>query len=220
MKICFLNSGGGGNLKFLYECLSEGLIKNVELSVIADRECDAIKFAQKNGLTNTLLNYSRLHPENLRKVLNSYEPDIVVTNWHKIIDADTVKIYQSKMINLHYSLLPAFGSLIGIEPIKQAYERGCKFIGPTCHYVDDGVDTGKIISQAIFSTDIPYQDAIKKMFKMGCITLLNGIIQVSNTDVISEDIEKYNQNFFGYCPILKFNPEIFNNKFWAKIANL
>ena len=220
IKICFLISGGGGNLKFLHESLSQGLIKNVELSAVADRCCDAINFSQKNGLNSTLIEYSRTNPERLREMLDLINPDIVVTNWHKIIDADTVKVFESKMINLHYSLLPAFGSLIGVEPIKKAYEKGCKFIGPTCHYVDEGVDTGKIIAQAVFKTDIAYQEAIRTMFRFGCITLLNGITQISNEDIVGEKIKANHQRYDSFNPVLKFNPASFDEDFWDKIASI
>ncbi|WP_217522776.1 phosphoribosylglycinamide formyltransferase [Vibrio metschnikovii] len=220
MKICFLVSGGGGNLKFLHQALSQGIISNLELSVVADRDCDAIRFSQKNGLHSNLIEYSRSNPGMLRDVLDSIGPDIIVTNWHKIIDADTVDSYSNKMINLHYSLLPAFGSLIGVEPIKKAYEKGCKFIGPTCHFVDEGVDTGDIIAQAIFMTNIPYEDAITKMFRMGCLTLLNGIVQVANENILNQGLILNIPTDSFYCPDLNFNPTNFNEIFWNKLASL
>lgn len=220
MKILFLVSSGGGNLKFLHECLLQGLIKNVELSVVADRDCDAIRFAKKNGLAIYQIEYSKSHTQSLRKVLDSINPDVVVTTWHKIIDVDTVKAFESKMINLHYSLLPAFASLIGEEPIKEAYKKGCKFIGPSCHYVDEGVDTGKIIAQAIFKTDIAYQKAVSIMFRTGCITLLNGIIQITNEDILGETIKNSNKNEDSYDPSLNFNLANFDEGFWYKLAQL
>ena len=220
MKISFLVSGGGGNLKFLHESLLQGLIKNIELSVVSDRECDALRFAQKNSIDAHQIEYSRSNPEILREVLDSINPDIIISNWHKIIDVDTVKAFESKLINLHYSLLPAFGSLIGVEPIKQSYKRGCRFIGPTCHYVDEGVDTGKIIAQAIFKTDIAYQEAVSTMFQIGCITLLNGITQIVNEDILSETIKASDPNDNGHAPALKFNLASFDAGFWNKLKSL
>ena len=70
MKISFLVSGGGGNLKFLHESLLQGLIKNVELSVVADRECDALRFARENSIDAYHIEYSRSNPESLRKALD------------------------------------------------------------------------------------------------------------------------------------------------------
>ena len=54
--------------------------------------------------------------------------------------------YQGKMINIHHSFLPAF---IGANPYRQAYERGVKLIGATCHYVTSQLDAGPIIEQQV-----------------------------------------------------------------------
>ncbi|WP_159066144.1 formyltransferase family protein [Vibrio harveyi] len=49
-----------------------------------------------------------------------------------------VLYYFGRIVNIHYSLLPSFGGLIGVKPIEKALELGCKYIGPTCHIVDEG----------------------------------------------------------------------------------
>ena len=218
MRICFLVSGSGGNLKFLSECISQGFIKNIELSVIADRKCGALNFAKIKNIQSFLIKYSRSDPAKLRDTLRSVGPDLIITNWHKIIDEETVNIYRSKLINLHYSLLPAFGGLIGVDPIKKAYENGCKFIGPTCHYVDEGVDTGNIIAQAIFTTEIAYEDAVQTMFQTGCLTLLNAITILAREKIMNK-IECTHLNS-QHSPMLKFNPSYCNEDFWKQIASL
>ena len=108
MKICFLASGNGGNLKFLYLVQRLGLIKNIELSVVADRECGSIDFANIRNIYSKVIKYKRDDNKELLFELENINPDIIVTNWHKIIDVEIVNKYQGKMINLHYSLLPAF----------------------------------------------------------------------------------------------------------------
>ena len=54
--------------------------------------------------------------------------------------------FSGKIINIHHSFLPAF---IGANPYRQAYERGVKFIGATCHYVTADLDAGPIIEQEV-----------------------------------------------------------------------
>ena len=54
--------------------------------------------------------------------------------------------YSGKVINIHHSFLPAF---IGANPYLQAYERGVKLIGATCHYVTSDLDAGPIITQEV-----------------------------------------------------------------------
>jgi len=54
--------------------------------------------------------------------------------------------FAGRMINIHHSFLPAF---IGANPYRQAYERGVKLIGATCHYVTADLDAGPIIEQEV-----------------------------------------------------------------------
>lgn len=56
--------------------------------------------------------------------------------------------HSGKIINIHHSFLPAF---IGANPYRQAYERGVKLIGATCHYVTSELDAGPIIEQEVKS---------------------------------------------------------------------
>ena len=55
--------------------------------------------------------------------------------------------YEGYIINIHPALLPAFKGAHGIE---DAYNYGVKVFGVTVHYVDSGVDSGKIIAQRAF----------------------------------------------------------------------
>lgn len=54
--------------------------------------------------------------------------------------------FAGKVINIHHSFLPAF---IGANPYRQAYDRGVKIIGATCHYVTSDLDAGPIIEQEV-----------------------------------------------------------------------
>jgi len=214
-SIVFLVSGGGGNLKFLYLALKNNFISGCRLSVIADRECGALDFARKHNIENHLIIYKRSEPEAFKEILQRIKPDIIVTNWHKIIDGNTVGQYIGKFINLHYSLLPAFGGLIGVEPIKRAYEQGCKFIGPTCHLVDEGVDTGKILAQAVFTTERPFEEAVNLMFRDGCLVLLNGIQQVLGQSLLTKHSSS---SCTTLSPALDFYDALFNEIFWKELA--
>jgi len=132
----------------------------------------------------------------------------------RIIDEDTISRHFGKFINLHYSLLPAFSGLIGIKTIKNAYEQGCKFIEPTCHLVDKGVDTGKILSQAVFTAERTFEDAVNLMFKKGCLVLLSGIQLTLEQDLV--EIAS-NTSDAAYSPALNFDESLFDEKFWTEI---
>lgn len=214
-KICFLTSANGGNLKFFHAAVAQNLIPPIQFSVIADRECGSIEFSRRKELENYTITYSKSNNFKLKTLLEQIKPDLIITNWHKVIDRDVVQKYTGRMINLHYSLLPAFAGLIGIEPIRLAYAKGCKYIGPTCHYVDENIDSGKIISQAIFATDIPIDCAIELMFRKGCLVLLNSVYELlppsptTNWQILDDP---------GFSPPLRFNSRLFSEEFWQCLA--
>jgi len=57
-----------------------------------------------------------------------------------------VAAFPQKILNIHPSLLPSFP---GLESQKQALEHGVKFAGCTVHFVDENLDAGPIILQAV-----------------------------------------------------------------------
>jgi phosphoribosylglycinamide formyltransferase-1 len=218
MKICFLASGNGGHFKFLYLLSKLNIINNVQFYVIADRKCGSIKFAKNNKVYNKIINYSRKNNIELLNELEKINPDVVITNWHKIIDEQIIKLYSGKIINLHYSLLPAFGGLIGIKPIQKAFEQNCQYIGATCHYVDEGVDTGKIISQYILKKDdIKIIEAIQKIFEGANLILLNTLIKEFK---IGLNTERIKNNKYEYAPSLEFDDSLFDDNFWNRLKQL
>lgn len=214
MRIVFLVSGNGGNLKFIFMSLSVQEILGVDIYVIADRECGAIEFARRNSIPAVVIRYNKSYNSELLNNLAQIKPDIVVTNWHKIIDEDTVGLFRGKLINLHYSLLPAFGGLIGVEPIRRAYDQGCKFVGATCHYVDQGVDTGAIIAQAIVKADVEMKCAIEQVFRKGCLILLNTVIKLFPHHFVDGQINVKED----FAPDLMFDDAAFNELFWEKLS--
>ncbi len=71
---------------------------------------------------------------------------IVLARFMQILPDDFCRAYEGRIINIHHSFLPAF---IGANPYRQAYERGVKLIGATCHYVTANLDAGPIIEQEV-----------------------------------------------------------------------
>jgi len=85
--------------------------------------------------------------EKIREILVAQEVELVVlARFMQILPDDFCKAFAGRIINIHHSFLPAF---IGANPYKQAYERGVKLIGATCHYVTTDLDAGPIIEQEV-----------------------------------------------------------------------
>ncbi len=210
ISILFLASGGGGNMKFLHHAIRQGIIKQCRIGVVADRDCPSLSYAIDNNIENWHIQYSTNESQELINAIEAFAPDIIITNWHKILGEDIVTKYQGKLINLHYSLLPAFGGTIGITPIKNAISRGCKYIGPTCHLVEAEVDTGYIISQYAFETPSTLDESIRIMFEYGCIVLLEGISKLLNIELLAHTYRNNIENKKG----------IFDINFWMELSEL
>ena len=62
----------------------------------------------------------------------------------KLVGPTLLAAYEGRIINIHPAYLPEFPGAHGIE---DAWQAGVSESGVTIHWVDSGVDTGKIIQQ-------------------------------------------------------------------------
>jgi formyltetrahydrofolate deformylase len=76
---------------------------------------------------------------------------MVLARYMQVLSSDLCAKYPGRIINIHHSFLPSF---VGAKPYHQAYERGVKLIGATCHYVTEELDQGPIIEQDVIRKDI------------------------------------------------------------------
>lgn len=75
---------------------------------------------------------------------------LVLARYMQILSSELCRALAGKAINIHHSFLPGFK---GARPYHQAYARGVKLIGATAHYVNDDLDEGPIIEQAVERVD-------------------------------------------------------------------
>lgn len=118
-------------------------------SIIGNREtCRSI--AEKAGIPFHFINM-KLDKEagfrEIEKILEDESVELaVLARFMQIMPKWMCEKFAGRMINIHHSFLPAF---IGANPYRQAYERGVKLIGATCHYVTSELDAGPIIDQEV-----------------------------------------------------------------------
>lgn len=75
---------------------------------------------------------------------------LVLARYMQILTAAACRELKDRAINIHHSFLPGFK---GAKPYHQAYQRGVKLIGATAHYVNEDLDEGPIIEQAVERVD-------------------------------------------------------------------
>ena len=71
---------------------------------------------------------------------------ICLAGFMRIISPQFIRKYKNRIMNIHPALLPSFP---GLHAQLQAVKYGAKYSGCTVHFVDDGVDTGPVIIQAV-----------------------------------------------------------------------
>lgn len=87
---------------------------------------------------------------------------VVLARYMQILPDVFCKAYPNRILNIHHGLLPAF---VGARPYHQAFERGVKQIGATCHYITPELDAGPIIEQDVIRVD--HSEAVEDLIRLG-----------------------------------------------------
>ncbi len=89
--------------------------------------------------------------ERIASLFEQHQGDtLVLARFMQILPPDFCDRYPGRVINIHHSFLPSF---VGAKPYHQAYQRGVKLIGATCHFVTSELDAGPIIEQDTVRVD-------------------------------------------------------------------
>lgn len=155
MRVAVFVSGSGSNL----QAIIDAGIPSIEIALVFSNNPDAyaLKRAENHGIPTLVVNHRdfKSREEFEGEILKHLEPLgielIVLAGFMRILSPVLVRAYANRMINLHPALLPSFP---GIHAARQAIEAGVKFTGCTVHFVDEGVDSGPIILQAV----VPVED--------------------------------------------------------------
>lgn len=155
--IVCLVSGGGTNLAAIIKAIEGGSIKNVRIKSVISNNADAyaLERAKNAGIESKCIspkNFKNRDDFNkaLLDELKSLNPDLIVLAGFLVnISKDIVDAFENKIINIHPSLIPSFcgKGYYGLKVHEAALKRGVKVTGATVHFVDAGIDTGKIIIQ-------------------------------------------------------------------------
>ena len=168
LKIAVCVSGGGTNLQAIMDAIDNGTITNAEISVVIsnNRNAYALERAKNKNIPAICISpkdyVDRVaFNEDFLKQLDSYQVDLVVlAGFLVVIPQEMIAKYRNRIINIHPSLIPSFcgTGYYGLKVHEGVLSRGVKVTGATCHFVDEGTDTGPIILQKaveVKDTDTP-----------------------------------------------------------------
>ena len=143
MRIVILASGSGS----LAQAIFDADLALEILQVISDKPSQVLARAELAGIPTTYLPVEGdrdTWDAQLFTLVESLNPDLVVSvGFMRILSAKFVNRFPT--INTHPALLPNFP---GAHAVRDAIAAGVKTTGATVHWVDEGVDTGKVITSA------------------------------------------------------------------------
>lgn len=170
IKIAVFASGSGSNFAALVEAVQNDVIKNAEITLlITDKEnVYALERAKNYGIkAKTFVPKNFKSKEDYeQEILQVLEEEniafVVLAGYMRLIGKTLLNSYEGRMINIHPSLLPAFK---GKDAIQMALDYGVKYTGVSIHWVDSGMDSGKIIAQEVvrIEEDETYETLAKKI---------------------------------------------------------
>ncbi|KAL9248051.1 hypothetical protein vseg_021414 [Gypsophila vaccaria] len=157
-KLAVFVSGGGSNFKAIHEATRNGsVLGDVVVLVTSKTGCGGAVYARENGIPviqfpKTKDTTEGMSVDDLVSALRKYEVDFVLlAGYLKLIPVELVRNFPKRILNIHPSLLPAFGGkgYYGLKVHKAVIASGARYSGPTIHYVDEEYDTGRILAQRV-----------------------------------------------------------------------
>lgn len=200
LKLAVLVSGGGTNLQAIIDAINAGTITNATIDVVISNNANAyaLERAKNHGIEGLCISpksYENREQFNdaLTQTIISRGIDLVVlAGYLVIIPPQLIAAYKNRIINIHPSLIPSFcgTGFYGLKVHEEALKRGVKVTGATCHFVDEGTDTGPIILQKaveIQPDDTPKSLQQRVMEQAEWIIMPRAIDLIANDKIRVED---------------------------------
>ncbi|MDP4552131.1 phosphoribosylglycinamide formyltransferase [Alkalihalobacillus macyae] len=150
-KLAVFASGSGSNFEAIASAIENGELDASISLVVCDRPGAKVeKRAEAFGIP-VLSFYPKSYESKadfetfiLQQLNEAGVEWIMLAGYMRLIGPTLLQGFEGRIVNIHPSLLPSFP---GKDAIGQAFEAGVKLTGVTVHFVDEGMDTGKIIEQ-------------------------------------------------------------------------
>ncbi len=157
LRIAVMVSGGGTNLQAIIDSIADGRVTNTEIVAVIsnNKSAYALERAAAAGIPGQCISpkdYENREAFNeaLLAAVDAANVDLIVlAGFLVVIPEKMIAKYRNRIINIHPSLIPSFcgTGYYGLKVHEGVLARGVKVTGATCHFVDEGTDTGPIILQ-------------------------------------------------------------------------
>jgi phosphoribosylglycinamide formyltransferase-1 len=153
LRLGVLASGRGSNFQAILNAINEDRVDADVVVALSDRaDAYALERAGKRGIPAFAVNPKEYgsreaYDQVLVNHLKEQGVDLVIlAGYLRLVSKPMLAAYPNRILNIHPGLLPSFP---GLNPQKQALHHGVRFSGCTVHFVDDTVDNGPILIQAV-----------------------------------------------------------------------
>lgn len=153
LKLGVLASGRGSNLQAIIDNIEAGNLNSEVAIVITDKQdAYALERAGKHQIPGFHINpkqygakseYEKAVVETLKEHCVEL---VVLAGYMRLVGNVLLENFPNRIMNIHPALLPAFP---GAHGQRDALDYGVRYSGCTVHFVDEGMDTGPIILQAV-----------------------------------------------------------------------
>jgi phosphoribosylglycinamide formyltransferase-1 len=147
-----LVSGGGSNLQAILDAIDQGALDARVATVISNKsEAYALERAREARVPAMVIDHNAYATREafdgaLVDALRALSVEcVVLAGFMRIVTPVLLDAFPDRVVNIHPALLPAFP---GVNGPKQALAYGVRVAGCTVHFVDGGMDTGPILTQA------------------------------------------------------------------------
>jgi phosphoribosylglycinamide formyltransferase-1 len=151
-RLGILISGRGSNFLAIADSIAQGKL-NAEIAIVLSNHSDApgLKLARERGLSTAAMPSQGLDREVYdRQVIAELRGAgvelVCLAGYMRILSGHFIREFHERILNIHPSLLPSFP---GLDAQHQAIAHGVKVSGCTVHFVDEGLDSGPIVKQAV-----------------------------------------------------------------------
>ncbi|TLX93575.1 MAG: phosphoribosylglycinamide formyltransferase [Thaumarchaeota archaeon] len=158
INLAILISGRGSNMEAILKSVKKNKIP-IKPAVVISNKSDAkgINIAQKLGVKTEVIESHGImganwdYDKKIVTILEKYDVTpknglICLAGFMRILSPEFIRHFKGRIMNIHPAILPSFP---GLHSQRQAVEYGVKYSGCTVHFVDEGVDTGPVILQAV-----------------------------------------------------------------------
>jgi len=153
MRIGVLISGRGSNLQAIIEGIERKEVAARIVVVISnDPAAFGLKRAEKAGIPTVVVSHKdygtrqEFETRLIEELKARHVELVVLAGFMRVLTSHFLKAFPKRVVNIHPALLPSFPG-VGVQ--QKAVDYGVRFSGCTVHFVDEGIDSGPIIAQAV-----------------------------------------------------------------------